>query len=67
MKPNRTDSESEPISGQSHEERASPGEGSNDTLRFLEREIWPRIPEDQLGAGPDKRERESILGLDTQP
>ena len=31
--------------------------------RFLESEIWARVPEDQLGAAPDKTEREKILGL----
>lgn len=29
---------------------------------FLEREVWSRIPEGQLGKGPDKTEREEILG-----
>ena len=32
--------------------------------RFLEREVWSRIPEDQLGSPPTKREREAILGYD---
>ncbi len=31
--------------------------------RVLEREVWARIPEDQLGRPPDKDEREAILGL----
>jgi antitoxin VapB len=30
--------------------------------RFLEREVWSRVPKDQMGAAPDKREREEILG-----
>lgn len=30
--------------------------------RFLEAEVWDRIPPDQLGAAPDRREREAILG-----
>lgn len=30
--------------------------------RFLEREIWSRIPPDQLGKAPDRAERERILG-----
>jgi antitoxin VapB len=30
--------------------------------RFLEREVWARIPEDQLGRMPDRSERERILG-----
>lgn len=29
---------------------------------FLEREIWPRVPADQLGRAPDRTERERILG-----
>lgn len=30
--------------------------------RFLEREVWARIPADQLGRMPDRAERERILG-----
>ena len=30
--------------------------------RFLELEVWSRVPEDQLGAAPDKGEREEIQG-----
>lgn len=30
--------------------------------RFLEREVWTRVPEDQLGRAPAKAEREEILG-----
>lgn len=30
--------------------------------RFLEREIWARIPADQLGRAPTRVEREGILG-----
>ena len=30
--------------------------------RFLEREVWPRVPEDQIGRAPDRAERERILG-----
>ena len=30
--------------------------------RFLEREVWSRVPADQLGRAPDREERESILG-----
>ncbi len=29
---------------------------------FLEREIWSRVPTKQRGHGPDKRERERIVG-----
>jgi antitoxin VapB len=30
--------------------------------RFLEREVWARMPEDQLGRMPDRAERARILG-----
>jgi len=30
--------------------------------RFLEREVWSRIPYDQRGSAPGKEERERILG-----
>jgi antitoxin VapB len=30
--------------------------------RFLEREVWSKVPEDQLGSAPGKAEREAILG-----
>lgn len=30
--------------------------------RFLEREVWSRVPPDQRGRAPDRAERESILG-----
>jgi antitoxin VapB len=30
--------------------------------RFLELEVWSRVPDDQLGAAPTKAEREEILG-----
>jgi antitoxin VapB len=29
---------------------------------FLEREIWSRVPPDQIGRAPDRQEREQILG-----
>ncbi len=31
--------------------------------RFLEREVWSRIPADQVGCAPSREERERILGL----
>jgi antitoxin VapB len=31
--------------------------------RFLEEEIWPLIPEDQLGKPLSKEEQEEILGI----
>lgn len=30
--------------------------------RFLEDEVWARIPEDQIGRAPDRSEREAVLG-----
>ncbi|NIP57738.1 MAG: protein transcription factor [Gemmatimonadetes bacterium] len=30
--------------------------------RFLEREVWSRVPEEQLGSAPDREERERIVG-----
>lgn len=32
------------------------------TLRFFEREVWPRVPDDQVGRAPSRAEREGILG-----
>ena len=32
-------------------------------LTFLEDEVWPRIPADQLGKRLSKEEKEAILGL----
>lgn len=32
------------------------------TLRFLEREVWPRVPQDQLERPPGRAERANILG-----
>jgi antitoxin VapB len=29
---------------------------------FLEREVWSRMPKDQIGRAPSKKERERILG-----
>ena len=29
---------------------------------FLEREVWARVPADQLSGAPDRAEREVILG-----
>lgn len=30
--------------------------------RFLEVEVWSKVPEEQLGNAPDRSERERILG-----
>ena len=42
--------------------RISSGNRHAHTLRFLEREVWPRIPEDQLGRRLSRREENEILG-----
>lgn len=38
------------------------GQREERLLRFLEEEIWPLIPPDQLGRPLSKAEREEILG-----
>ena len=35
---------------------------SRQVRRFLEREVWSRVPEDQRGRAPSREEREAILG-----
>lgn len=42
--------------------RISPGDRPAHALRFLEREVWPRIPEDQLGRHLSRSEEDEILG-----
>jgi antitoxin VapB len=42
--------------------RISPGDRKVHALRFLEREVWPLIPEDQLGRRLTKSEEDQILG-----
>jgi antitoxin VapB len=42
--------------------RISPGNREAHALRFLEREIWPRIPADQLGRRLSSSEEDQILG-----
>jgi antitoxin VapB len=42
--------------------RISSGDRHAHALRFLEHEVWPRIPEDQLGRGLSRREEDEILG-----
>lgn len=42
--------------------RVADGRRSDRVRRFLEREVWSRIPPDQLGKAPSKAEREEILG-----
>jgi antitoxin VapB len=41
---------------------APPGYRRDRLLSFLEREIWRRVPQDQVGRAPDRGERERILG-----
>ena len=43
-------------SGRLRRDRAS------EVMRFLEREVWPKVPRKLLGRGVSKREREKILG-----
>jgi antitoxin VapB len=43
-------------SGRLHRNRAS------EVMRFLEREVWPKVPRRLLGRGVSRRERERILG-----
>jgi antitoxin VapB len=43
--------------------RAAPAQYRRERLHaFLEREVWARVPADQVGRAPDRAERESILG-----
>jgi antitoxin VapB len=42
--------------------RISPGDRKVHALRFLEREVWPLIPEDQLGRRLTRSEEDQILG-----
>ncbi len=42
--------------------RVDPAGHSARVRRFLEREVWPRVPEEQRGRAPAKDEREAILG-----
>jgi antitoxin VapB len=42
--------------------RVSPGDREARALRFLEHEVWPRIPEDQMGRRLTREEEDEILG-----
>jgi antitoxin VapB len=42
--------------------RVSPTDRQTRTLRFLEEEVWPRIPADQLGRRLSREEEDEILG-----
>jgi antitoxin VapB len=43
--------------------RPSVGQREEQLTRFLEEEIWPLIPPDQLGRPLSKSEREQLLGF----
>jgi antitoxin VapB len=43
--------------------RVSPGGREAHALRFLEHEVWPRIPADQLGRRLTSSEEDQILGF----
>ena len=42
--------------------RINPGDRETQALRFLEREVWPRVPADQLGRRLSRSEEDEILG-----
>jgi antitoxin VapB len=42
--------------------RIGSGDREARALRFLEREVWPRIPADQLGRSLSREEEDEILG-----
>jgi antitoxin VapB len=42
--------------------RVSSGNRRARLLRFLEREVWPAVPEEELGRTLSRAEEESILG-----
>ena len=43
-------------------QQVSEAGGTERLERFLEREVWARVPADQMGRMPDRAEREEILG-----
>jgi antitoxin VapB len=43
-------------------ERITPEARRTHILRFLEREVWSVVPDEQFGRAPDRAEREAILG-----
>lgn len=43
--------------------RATRRDRAEHLRRFLEREVWPQIPPDELGKPISRAEREEILGL----
>lgn len=42
--------------------RTADASRSERVRRFLETEVWSRVPEGQIGRKPDRAEREGILG-----
>ena len=42
--------------------RINPGDREAHALRFLELEVWPRIPDDELGRRLTRSEEDEILG-----
>ena len=42
--------------------RISSGDREAHALRFLEREVWPRVPQDELGRRLSRSEEDEILG-----
>lgn len=43
-------------------QRIAEPERTDRLRRFLQSEVWSRVPGDQLGRMPDRKEREEILG-----
>lgn len=43
-------------------QRITPKARRGRVMSFLEREIWARVPQDQVGHAPTREEREHILG-----
>jgi len=46
--------------------RVHPTDRQARALRFLEREVWPRIPADQIGRRLSRNEEDEILGYGPQ-
>jgi antitoxin VapB len=42
--------------------RVSPDDRAASVLRFLEHEVWPRIPAEELGRSLSRAEEDEILG-----
>ena len=46
--------------------QVSPRDRRAEVMRFLEREIWPRVPADLLGRGLSQEEQDEILGYTSE-